>query len=566
MSVFPVIVRELRSQARQPLTHWLRIAGAVSVAAAAAVAFVGMQTIRRQAFGPMVISNPIQAFGISLFGKMNLFMFATIWLFVPLTTADALSRERREGTLPLLYLTELRSVGIVVGKSFVHLLRSISLFLTMAPWLMLPVVFGGVGLSDVKMAVLLDLAAVLLAHSAGLIASTIPRDWLKSVILAEVFAFILLLTMLYGHRAVLSNAMRVGAPAGITPATPAFWTSGMGELWYFLQPNQAGMIARTVLSLEFTTNGSLGEPDYRFVGRGAGNLDSHWQRMWRNLTPAGHAAWFLGVGGMLVAAGFVLVLATLLGAWRVKRSWHDVPAPLLDSARRRKYFSPRFRVASLKRNLSRALTANPIGWLQNYSPSARLVKWAWCFSLIVVEIVLSANYDDLYRAQAGLGLILLLGLTFSATGSFREELETGAFELLLVTPLRERQIILGRVRGLWRQFLPAILVYGAGGIYLASGWSGEPFAREAWIHLARMMAAFCALPLIGLYFSVYRWNFFAAWLGACVVGLLPPALGRAFGASEQAMIALQLALAFAAGVLLERRLRSREFIRTRRQC
>ena len=98
----------------------------------------------------------------------------------------------------------------------------------------------------------------------------------------------------------------------------------------------------------------------------------------------------------------------------------------------------------MDQSLSRALTANPIGWLQHYSPSARMVKWAWCLFIILVEIYFSADPDDLYAAQAGLGLLLLLALTFSATGSFRGELETGAFELLLVTPLRERQIIAGR--------------------------------------------------------------------------------------------------------------------------
>src|SRR5206468_10795696 len=127
------------------------------------------------------------------------------------------------------------------------------------------------------------------------------------------------------------------------------------------------------------------------------------------------------------------------------------------------------------------------------SPSARMVKWAWCFFIIIVEIIFSANPSDLYAAQAGLGLVLLLGLTFSATGSFREELETGAFELLLVTPLRERQIIAGRVRGLWQQFLPAMLVYGAGSIYLVSGWHDQSLVREAWLWLAKIMIGFCTL-------------------------------------------------------------------------
>src|SRR5438128_11738790 len=150
MAVLPVIVRELRSQARQPLTHWLRLLGGLSVLAAIAVALWTLGAIKSQARASGTgFPNTVQTFGTTLFGKMNLFVFVAIWLFVPLATADAVSRERREGTLPLLYLTELRSVGIVVGKAFVHMLRSVSLFLAMAPWLMLPLVFGGVSVNDI---------------------------------------------------------------------------------------------------------------------------------------------------------------------------------------------------------------------------------------------------------------------------------------------------------------------------------------------------------------------------------------------------------------------------------
>src|SRR2546422_11747415 len=103
MSVFPVIVRELRSQTRQPLTHWLRLLGGLSVLAAIAVALWTMGAIRAQGRGGNGFANTVQTFGTTLFGKMNLFIFVAIWLFVPLATADAVSRERREGTLPLLY-------------------------------------------------------------------------------------------------------------------------------------------------------------------------------------------------------------------------------------------------------------------------------------------------------------------------------------------------------------------------------------------------------------------------------------------------------------------------------
>lgn len=46
MSVLPVIVRELRSQARQPLPYWLRLVGGLSVAAAMGAALWHMRTVR----------------------------------------------------------------------------------------------------------------------------------------------------------------------------------------------------------------------------------------------------------------------------------------------------------------------------------------------------------------------------------------------------------------------------------------------------------------------------------------------------------------------------------------
>src|ERR1041385_6547246 len=104
MSVLPVIVRELRMQSRQPLTVWLRLVGAASVVAAIAVSLWTMARMEGMAAaaGGFAGPNQVRDFGTTVFGKMNLFIFVAIWIFVPLATADAVSRERREGTLPLL--------------------------------------------------------------------------------------------------------------------------------------------------------------------------------------------------------------------------------------------------------------------------------------------------------------------------------------------------------------------------------------------------------------------------------------------------------------------------------
>ncbi len=61
--------------------------------------------------------------------------------------------------------------------------------------------------------------------------------------------------------------------------------------------------------------------------------------------------------------------------------------------------------------------------------------------------------DDL--AERLMAWLLLGNLALSAAGSFRRERENGVLELLLISPLDESQIVGGRLRGLWAQFLPA---------------------------------------------------------------------------------------------------------------
>ncbi len=568
MSVLPVIARELRSQARQPITYWLRIVGGLTVTAAVVIALWRMKTageqFRANPFGFPTRLNPVLALGTALFGRMNLFIFFAIWIFVPLASADAVSRERREGTLPLLYLTELRSFGIVIGKAFAHMLRSATLFLTMTPWLMLPLILGSVSLQEVRMALLLNLASLFLAQAAGLLASAIPRDRLKSAILAQLFAVPLLLLLLHAHGGVLRSAIAAGSLPGIVPGSMAYWNSPAVEFVDFYNyMSHQGILSRTGALVEYATNSSLDWREDWFNAFVRGPAHSTWHEMLASLTPAGQDSWQSGIIVLVIASGLVLCVAACLGAWRVEKSWQDSPAPLWVSQLRQRFFSPQFAVPWLHRNLSRSLTANPIGWLQQYSPSARMVKWSWCLFILIVEIILSGDASGLFVAQNWLSFLLLLGLTFSATGSFRRELETGAFELWLVTPLRERQIITGRLRGLWRQFLPALLLLSAASIYLKTGWSGVHSPTEVWRTLASVLALFLTLPVIGLYFSVSRWNFFIAWLAACLVGLLPAILGRVLNIPDIPVLLFQLLVAFVAAIFLELRLRNREFLQQR---
>src|ERR1041385_9088455 len=115
-TVLPIIGRELRAESRHAFTYWLRALGA---------------SVLLIIFAAMTIDAQDNAAGLgaALFGNLNTAMFVAIWVLVPLLTADCLSRERREGTLGLLFLTPLTSRGVVLAKSLIHALRAATLLL-----------------------------------------------------------------------------------------------------------------------------------------------------------------------------------------------------------------------------------------------------------------------------------------------------------------------------------------------------------------------------------------------------------------------------------------------------
>ena len=130
MIVLPIIERELRASARQSFTFSLRALGVAALLLASVV--FGME----HGFGPTL--------GSRLFSSLHFTLLCAIWVLAPMLTADCISRERREGTLGLLFLTRLRGTDIVTAKSMAHGLRALTLWLAVLPVLTIPFLLGGV--------------------------------------------------------------------------------------------------------------------------------------------------------------------------------------------------------------------------------------------------------------------------------------------------------------------------------------------------------------------------------------------------------------------------------------
>jgi hypothetical protein len=284
-----------------------------------------------------------------------------------------------------------------------------------------------------------------------------------------------------------------------------------------------------------------------------------------------HRAWLEWAGILLGLSLFTLLCVVHLAAYYIRRFWRDEPTSRKKLWLLETFCTPKFWRLLFQNRMTRTLDRNPIGWLQQYSWSDRLTKWGWCLLAVTIECVLVSDESLrwLWSGQYGLAQLLMLGLAFTASSSFRQEQQTGALELLLVTPLNERQLIGGRLRGIWSQFFPAALAW----LYLAK--DAQWFARsgydaaDTWrlfVFPMFFVTTYLTLPLAGLYFSMRRLNFIAAWLLTCLTNLFLPLLLYALALRTvdltraiYSLLFAQLAGAFVAWLLLNRDLRRRSF-------
>jgi hypothetical protein len=225
----------------------------------------------------------------------------------------------------------------------------------------------------------------------------------------------------------------------------------------------------------------------------------------------------LAIGMAVVISGAALALAVLFAANRIRRSWRDEPPSARVLQMQKVLCEPVVGVKFLQRWMRRKLERNPIGWLEQRRWSGRLVTWAW-FAIIISVYSAVLSDRNFFRGsgdmQGLMGWLLAISMAASAAGSFRRERETGVLELLLVSPLSARQIISGRLRGLWGQFLPAtVTLLGIWAYFISIFHSGHQYSLDdEMLKVWFFAVSFLVIPVIGLHFSVHCRHFISALL------------------------------------------------------
>jgi len=179
----PIVQRELLVSSRKRLTFWSRI-GAALAGFLAVFFIVGAE--------PDVMTAG--ALGAKLFHWLA---NAAFWLCLfggALLTADCLSVEKREGTLGLLFLTDLKGHDVVLGKLVAKSLTAVFCLIAIIPMLAVPILLGGVTGGDFWRVTLFLLNTLFVSLCLGMVVSVFSRESRNATAVA-VFAVLLWLLL-----------------------------------------------------------------------------------------------------------------------------------------------------------------------------------------------------------------------------------------------------------------------------------------------------------------------------------------------------------------------------------
>src|SRR5262245_36618423 len=179
MRFLSVADRELRAAARRSGTYFVRwITG---------VGFFGLLVWLLWVFDAFInqrrVPDVLQVFAVLIFFYCLIIGTAR--------TADCLSSEKREGTLGLLFLTNLNSAEIVAGKLCSSALAMVYGLFAIFPMLALPLLFGGVAFDHFWRTILALVGAILFSLAAGFVASVLCVRQFAAVALATGLAIVI---------------------------------------------------------------------------------------------------------------------------------------------------------------------------------------------------------------------------------------------------------------------------------------------------------------------------------------------------------------------------------------
>jgi hypothetical protein len=399
MRFLPIVDRELREGSRRRGTYWLRVRVAFQAL------FIGVVGFILNLLQPQLKLGTLLFWGLA--GVSMLFCL----LAGRRSTADCLSQEKREGTLGLLFLTDLKGYDVVLGKLAATSIAGFYALVGIFPVLAIPLLTGGITNGEFWRMVLVLVNTFFLSLAIGIFGSAVSREYRTAMAVNFILALLL-----------------VCAPAGC----------GLGLL---IAPSH-----RYVPWLFYSC------PVFSFVSCGDISHPGVGRDFWWSLAVTHGLGWLL----------------TLLACWIVPRTWGDKPPPApsrrwhwKDLSRMLNFGSP----AKCAAFRERALDENAYYWLAGRVRLKPAQVWFFVGLAMVWWIYEWFRYGAYVMSEETcictaliINSALKLWITTEAGQRLGEDRQSGAFELLLATPLTVGDFLRGQRLALRRQFLKPLLL------------------------------------------------------------------------------------------------------------
>jgi ABC-type transport system involved in multi-copper enzyme maturation permease subunit len=444
MRLFPIVTREMRVASRKWATYWNRSVlafGAIIVALWAMLVFT--RAMPKNSGFPVFVALAVVA---SIY-------CALIGLFF---TSDCLAEEKREGTLGLLFLTDLKGYDVVFGKLVASSLRGVYSLFAIFPVIGLCLLLGGVSAAEFIRLTVTCLNTLFLSLALGMFASAVCRDERKAMALS----FLLMLLLTAGMPA-LAGYLRWKLHLTSTPLAVLALSPGHSTWQTFHQFYKPEQFTITIVTQ--------------------------------------HALAWLLLGISCVA---------------VPRSWQDKAATAGAMRRRANWrqwvYGPPAVRAAFRRRL---LEVNPYCWVAARDRFKQTLPWIWLSVAGVLWLLGLAQWPNEWRDDGTyvftaivLHSLFKIWIATEAAQRLGSDRQSGALELLLSTPISVSEILRGQWLALVRQFAaPAAIVCIADIIFLCSSRSLNN-ANHEWLMLCCAGITVFILDLVTL-----SWT--GMWLG-----------------------------------------------------
>jgi ABC-type transport system involved in multi-copper enzyme maturation permease subunit len=452
MKVFPVVERELRAASRRRGTYWVRF-----VAAAVAIVIAGWILLLTR---DSVQSDQISK---SIFIALSIFAFIYCLFAGVRNTADCISEERREGTLGLLFLTDLKPFDVLFGKLAATSLNSLYGLVAMFPVLALPLLLGGMTFDQYSVMLLVLLNTLFLSLAVGLCVSTYVQGERAAMSLTLFMVFF----FCFGWS--IFGWLLIDQILGWDGAFEKWWSEAVFG-WvspYYTFANLLDSLDRVNIN----------------------------ESVWHSLGVTHLISWLLIFIAQRNLPRIWQDKAETVRGLRWKQRWklwsHGNSAQRLDYRRKLLDESPTYWLGSRNRIKPTIVWAGlgilGLLWLWGYVENPN--DWLDEGVSIVTGLILTT--------------VLKVWVSVEASHRFNQDRHSGALELLLSTPLEVSEIIRGQMHALKRQFLwPAVAVLGIHFLFILSTKASGGLVTWWLGSMAMLVADLFAIAYIGMWLGL----------------------------------------------------------------